>query len=81
MNPGSSAIDVPSDWVRFPRYGSVAQSGSSLNTANLMWQLKNYHLNAVQFYDWQWKHHIPFNPNANWLDVASRTLYRITLTN
>jgi dextranase len=46
-----------------------------------MWLLKNYHLNGIEFYDWQWKHHIPYNPNSIWPDVANRTIYESTVTN
>ena len=81
VDSGSSAIDVSSDWSKFPRYGYVAQYGSTVNTTHTMWLLKNYHLNGIQFYDWQWKHHIPYNSGSTWPDVANRTIYRTTVTN
>jgi dextranase len=81
LDSGSSAIDVSSDWSKFPRYGYVAQYGSSLDPYHTMWLLKNYHINGIQFYDWQWKHHIPYNSNSTWPDVANRTIYRSTVTN
>jgi dextranase len=81
VDTGSSAIDVSGDWSKFPRYGYVAQYGSGIDTYNIMWQLKNYHITGVQFYDWQWKHHIPYNPGSTWQDIANRTIYQSTLTN
>ena len=81
LDNGSSAIDVSSDWSKFPRYGYVAQYGSGVDTYHAMWLLKNYHINGIQFYDWQWKHHIPYNTNSTWPDVANRTIYRSTVTN
>jgi dextranase len=81
VDSGSSAIDVSSDWSKFPRYGYVAQYGFGLDTYHTMWLLKNYHINGIEFYDWQWKHHIPYNPASTWHDVANRTIYRSTVTN
>ena len=81
VDSGSSAIDVSSDWSKFPRYGYVAHYDSTVDATHTMWLLKNYHINGVQFYDWQWKHHLPYNPGATWPDVANRTIYRSTVTN
>ena len=78
VDGGSCAVDVSSDWSKFPRYGYVASYDSGLNAYNLIWQLKNYHINGVQFYDWQWKHHVPYNPSSSWPDVANRTISRAT---
>ena len=78
----SSAIDVSSDWRRFPRYGYIARFDAGLDTGNLMWQLKNYHINGLQYYDVGWKHHIPAPPSgwSTWPDVANRTNSRATVT-
>jgi dextranase len=77
-----SAIDVSSDWKRFPRYGYVSEYGSSIDAWNRIWQLKNYHINVLQFYDWKWKHHIPAPPSNwnSWPDVLNRTNYRSAVT-
>ncbi len=76
LDSGSSAVDVSSDWAKFPRYGYVAHYDIGLNAGNVMLLLKNYHINGVEFYDWQWKHHIPYNSGATWPDVANRTISR-----
>jgi len=81
VDKGSSAVDVSSDWSKFPRYGYVSHYDAGLDAFNIVWQLKNYHLNALQFYDWQWKHHIPYSPNATWPDIANRTISQATVTN
>ncbi len=80
VDTSATAIDVSSDWKKFPRYGYVSRFDSGIDTYNLMWQLKNYHINGIQFYDWMWKHHIPYSPNQSWPDVANRTIYRSTVT-
>ena len=81
VDTGSSAVDVSGDWSKFPRYGYVAHYDSTVDATHTMWLLKNYHLNGIEFYDWQWKHHIPYNSASTWPDVANRTIYRSTVTN
>lgn len=63
---GAIAVDVSSDWKRFPRYGFVAEFdnyGDSIDkNANIeaeMKYLNRLHINGVQFQDWHWKHHKP----------------------
>lgn len=63
---GAIAVDVSSDWKRFPRYGFVAEfdnyGGSIDKNANIeaeMKYLNRLHINGVQFQDWHWKHHKP----------------------
>lgn len=82
----NTAVDVSSDWTKFPRYGymSTWPNQSSGESARQIWNLKNYHINALQFYDWQFKHHIPLagtvaNPAASWNDIANRPTYRQTV--
>lgn len=69
---GSIAVDVSSDWTRFPRYGFVADfeeyGNAEQKTANIykeMAYLNRCHINGVQFQDWQWKHHRPANLKAD----------------
>ena len=81
LDAGSSAVDISSDWRRFPRYGYMAQYWYQLDAGNFTWQLKNYHINGLQFYDWAWKHHVPYNGGSTWKDIANRDIYRNTLTN
>jgi len=62
---------------RFPSQSSAASSNQ------VAW-LNKYHINYVQFYDWQWKHHIPLagtvgSPAASWSDIANRATYRQTV--
>lgn len=69
---GAIAVDVSSDWKRFPRYGFVAEFdnyGGSINkNANIeeeMKYLNRLHINGVQFQDWHWKHHKPVKFRAD----------------
>ncbi|MFO7673184.1 MAG: glycoside hydrolase family 66 protein [Lutibacter sp.] len=76
---GSVAVDVSSDWTKFPRYGFLSKfnviSDSQIN--QVIDNLKDYHINGLQYYDWHNKHHFPLKMNGNtpasdWLDIAKR---------
>lgn len=82
---GAIAVDVSSDWKRFPRYGFVAEfdnyNGSINKNANIeeeMKYLNRLHINGVQFQDWHWKHHKPVKFRADgsldpwYQDVSNR---------
>lgn len=67
---GAIAVDVSSDWKRFPRYGFVAEfdnKGGSIDKdiEKEMKYLNRLHINGVQFYDWHWKHHKPVKFRAD----------------
>lgn len=80
---GTIAVDVSSDWTRYPRYGFVAAFGSDKTesvVAQEMEELARYHINGVQFQDWHYKHHWPLggirdNLLESYYDIAYRTNY------
>ncbi|MFF2886467.1 glycoside hydrolase family 66 protein [Paenibacillus sp. NPDC057967] len=73
------AVDVSSDWGKFPRYGYLADfmamdAGEQDKTVD---RLNRFRINGIQFYDWQWKHHIPMKldngqPASEWPEIAGR---------
>ena len=82
----STAVDVSSDWTRFPRYGYVSGYPDQPAAASrgVIRRLKDYHLNALQFYDWQWRHETPLagtvaHPAPVWKDLAGRATSRRTI--
>lgn len=82
----NTAADVSSNWTHFPRYGFLSNfpSQSAATSSATVDMLKDYHINALQFYDWQYKHHVPVkgsvaSPDASWPDIAGRTMYRQTV--
>ncbi len=82
----STAIDVSSDWKKFPRYGFLSEFGQVSNTTmdSVINSLNRYHINGIQFYDWQDKHHQPLagtvtNPAAQWEDIANRDVLKSTV--
>ena len=80
---GTIAVDVSSDWSRFPRYGFVATFDNSKLSDGViegeMAFLNRCHINGVQFQDWHYKHHWPLpgtrdNVLESYTDIANRTL-------
>ena len=82
----SIAIDVSSDWKKFPRYGFLSSYGklSEKQISSNIEELNRYHINGIQFYDWMYDHQKPLagtveNPAASWLDLIGRTNYLATV--
>jgi dextranase len=77
---GFSALDVSSNWAKFPRYGYIANYDASTPAVEWIRELNRYHINGLLFYDVQNKHHMPVPPEpalpAQWPDVAGRTVNR-----
>lgn len=80
---GTIAVDVSSDWTKFPRYGFVATFDASKLADGViegeMEYLNRCHINGVQFQDWHYKHHWPLpgtpgNVLESYTDIANRTL-------
>ena len=80
------AVDVSSDWTKFPRYGYLSSYGdlSKMQVGRNIEILNRYHINGVQFYDWLHAHHRPLagtvdNPLSQWPDLIGRTNYLSTV--
>lgn len=80
------AVDVSSNWAKFPRYGFLSDYGKLSDTyINSNIELLNrYHINGLQFYDWLYDHHRPLagtvaNPAASWPDIFGRYNYYSTV--
>ncbi len=80
---GTVGVDVSSDWTKFPRYGFLSEFGnvSPAERSDVLNNLKDYHINGLQYYDWHSKHHIPLptdgngNPADSWTDLFNREVY------
>lgn len=82
----SIAVDVSSDWNKFPRYGFLSDYSkiSQPILDNTINRLNRYHINGLQFYDWLHDHQRPLagtveNPATSWLDIFNRTNYLSTI--
>lgn len=79
----ATAIDVSSDWNKFPRYGYLVEFEKSdiADLATIIDDLNKYHINGLQFYDWQYKHQKPLagsieEPSEQWTEIAKRDVYK-----
>lgn len=71
----STAVDVSSQWTTFPRYGYVWDYASAAAASDKVEAMSRYHLNGVQFYDWQYRHHQPVAQDlTSWKDWSGRTI-------
>ena len=82
------AVDVSSDWSKFPRYGYLAdffpmEEGAQQQVID---KLNRFHINGLQFYDWQYKHEKPLKVEngevaESWPDIANREVSKQTIEN
>lgn len=79
----SHALDVSSDWRKFPRYGFFSDYGHDQTPEEIARRaegMARYHLNAIQFYDWMFTHDRLLKREADgslaaeWTDWAGRTI-------
>lgn len=76
----STAFDVLERWTQAPRYGFLSdfQPGRTDITSTLA-SLNQYHLNALQFYDWMYRHDQFLTRQDPYQDPLGRTLSRRTV--
>ena len=82
-----TAVDVSSSWSRYPRYGYLCNYPKMTQSQidSVVERLSKYHINGLQFYDWQDSHDKPLagtvtNPSAQWEDIAGRKTYGSTVS-
>ncbi len=82
-----TAIDVSSDWKKFPRYGYLGHYNPDEGTKPELWmnELNRFHINGLEFYDFQYRHDQPLagtvaDPAKTWKDIAGRVTDGATVT-
>jgi dextranase len=80
------AVDVSSDWSKFPRYGYLADffEMEKQEQEEIIDKLNRFHINGLQFYDWQYKHEKPLKMEngevaSHWPDIANREVSKETI--
>ena len=75
----STALDVSSDWTRFPRLGFFSEYPAGDDAEGKAADLAKFHINAVQFYDWKWTHDrlVPRGPDGAPADLFTQVGGRI----
>lgn len=83
LDRSQTAIDVSSEWNRFPRYGYLAHYSKEEGAEPEAWlaELNKFHINGLEYYDFQYQHDQPLagnvdQPAAQWRDIADRTVDR-----
>ena len=76
----STAFDVLERWTQAPRYGFLSefQPGRDDAEATMDW-LVRYHINGLQFYDWQYRHEALLPPADSYTDPLGRRLSLATV--
>lgn len=71
----STAYDVVQKWSDAPRYGFLSgfYRADEADRADVE-QLRKYHINTVQFYDWMYRHHGLIPPEDYFTDPLGREL-------
>ncbi|MEW9050031.1 MAG: glycoside hydrolase family 66 protein [Neobacillus sp.] len=80
INWATTGVDVSSSWTKFPRYGYMWNFTEGVNVEKRINYLKDHHINAIQYYDWKYRHHIPVSENLDmWDDWSGRLISGDTL--
>lgn len=73
---GCAGVDCASSWTRFPRYGYVWDYTEGADARQKIEEMSSFHLNGVQYYDWQYRHHLPLAKDLTmWRDWSGRRIY------
>ncbi|WP_332693537.1 glycoside hydrolase family 66 protein [Halalkalibacter lacteus] len=76
LDSDTVGVDVSSSWTKFPRYGYVWDFTENVDASQRIEKLKDYHINALQYYDWKYRHHKPVADNLEvWDDWTGREIY------
>lgn len=81
INNATVGIDISSSALKFPRYGYLSDFSKNADTRTMIKTMTNYHINVIEYYDWQYLHHKPLaegitreNPGV-WKDWSGREIY------
>lgn len=82
LTTAQCGVDCSSTWVRFPRYGYLWDYTGISPEEDKIGQLTRYHINGLQFYDWQYRHHIPVaEDTTRWSDWSGRNIQGDSIRN
>lgn len=77
---GTTALDVLSHWTLAPRYGFLSDFPDDRDDCQATMEfLTRYHVNALQFYDWMYRHEQLVADQERYQDVLGRPLSRRTV--
>jgi dextranase len=70
----STAVDVLADPLTRPRYGFVSHYEAGRATDGVADNIRRFHLNAVQFYDWMYRHAKLMPPTEEFDDALGQRI-------
>lgn len=71
----ATAFDVLASWTDFPRYGFLSDfSASRSDPETALKKLTRFHVNGLQFYDWQYRHDQLLAPTEEYIDPLGRAM-------
>lgn len=71
----TTAFDILGDWTEFPRYGFLSDFFPDREDIEVtLKDLLRFHVNGLQYYDWQYRHDILISPESIYLDPLGREL-------
>lgn len=82
---GTVGVDVSSTVLKFPRYGYLSDFSQNADTQSAIQAMTEYHINAIEYYDWQYLHHQPLAEGITadspgvWKDWSGREIYGTTI--
>ena len=75
-----TAFDVLSSWTDFPRYGFLTDfSASRSDPETVLRKLTRFHINGLQFYDWQFRHDQLLASTENYIDPLGREMSLVSI--
>lgn len=80
VTQASAGFDVLERWTQMPRYGFLTDFQPGRQDAkSVMEILTGYHINALQFYDWMYRHEQFLTNDEPYIDLLGRELSRQTV--
>jgi dextranase len=75
LDKATTAFDVQHTWTSYPRYGFLTDFTPNRQDIEqtLNW-LTRFHVNGLQFYDWQYRHDTLVSPSETYSDPLERSL-------
>ncbi len=75
LGTATTAFDILDDWTVFPRYGFLCDFFPNReDIEGTLKDLLRFHINGLQYYDWQYRHDQLISPKESYLDPLGREL-------
>jgi dextranase len=80
LGSASTAFDILESWTDFPRYGFLSDfQQDRLDARATIQALVPFHINGLQFYDWQYRHDDLVSPTEVFTDPLGRELSLVVI--